>query len=168
LTGAKEAFIQGEMTWFTLVQYLKFVLEESNWTTPLRSPWLPPLTFEEKLKDCYEKILDGSGIVVEEDGGIVLVEGREGRDGIGTVPIHTCYNQEQNETLTLEVETPEPRATPETQSSSSETITKRGKLSEILSILEEKAEASEIGEGLYKDYADLLMEFSDGLSMSGM
>jgi hypothetical protein len=187
LTGAKEAFRQGEMTWFTLVQYLKFVLEESNWTTPLRPPWLPPLTFEEKLKDCYEKILEGSGIVVENEDGIALVEGREGRGGLGSVPIHIRYNQEQTETLTLEQDpgtppvptapvptapvptAPVPTAPspPSAPSAPSDTAKKREKLSEILSILEEKAEASEIGEGSYKDYADLLMEFSGGLIMSG-
>jgi hypothetical protein len=176
LTGAKEAFIQGEMTWFTLVHYLKFILEESNWTTPLRPPHLPALTFEGKLKECYENILEGSGIVVEHGDGIALVEGRGGRGGLGSVPIHTRYNQEQSEILTLELDpgtppiptAPVPSA-PSAPSARPDNVSeKRAKLTEILSILEEKAEASEIGEGSYKDYADLLMEFSGGLSMSGM
>ena len=159
--AARSGFGQCEMTWRTLITFLQFTLEQSNWTTELRPPHLPALTFEEKLDRCFERI--------------------SGQDRLGQnvgVPLHQLFNQEQREDLALlatedagaetdEAEDGSPpahswrsRAEIIAEQEQEETLKKeKGQLVEILGILGEKAEKSELEEGAYKEYADLLMKF---------
>ena len=94
------------------------------------------------------------------------------------VPLHQLFNQEQREDLALlatedaGAETDEAgdgsppahswrsRAELVAEQEQEETLKKeKGQLVEILGILGEKAEKSELEEGAYKEYADLLMKF---------
>ena len=165
LRGTREAFEQSEMTWATLVEFLQFVHEKSDWTTPLmpphdsdECPFDDPESiynirdaqlrcYKERINWCYQQTLEGSG-VIDTTGFHPPSLAPNSWDP--NVAIHELFNQEQSETLAFAVvETP------------AEDIQRKKKrqLAEILSILEEKAEKSEIGEGNYKEYSELLMSF---------
>jgi hypothetical protein len=142
----ENGFGQCEMTWRTLITFLQFTLEQSNWTTELRPPHLPALTFEEKLDRCFTRI--------------------SGDDRLGQntmVPLHQLFNQEQREGLALPTLAPVQNYAPTFSHRLAEVdaVLKKEKeqLVEILGILGEQAEKDELGEGAYKGYADLLMKF---------
>jgi len=163
LHGTREAFEQSEMTWLTLVEFLQFVQEKSDWTTPLmpshdsdECPFDDPeaifraaqlSSYKNRINWCYRQILGESGVI-----------DTMGFHAPSLVPnswdpnaaIHELFNEERNETLDF--------AVAETPVEDVQTKKKR-QLAEILSILEEKAEKSEIGEGNYKEYSELLMSF---------
>jgi hypothetical protein len=134
------------ISWRTLIKFLQFTLEQSNWTTELRPPHLPPLTFEEKLERCFERI--------------------SGQDRLGqnaySVSLHMLFNQEQLETALGEETDLHTLSRAELVAEQEQEATlkkEKEQLVEILGILGEKAEKSELGEGAYKGYADLLMKF---------
>lgn len=163
-----EAFDQSEMTWYTLVTFLKFVLEKSDWTTPLLPPGRGAVGGPEECQEIQairlssyrrriawsrREILEGSGVVtVSPDGqsaARVLNPGHS--PGRNEVAIHELFNQEQTETLDFEGVW--------AASDETEPVKKKRQVREILSILEEKANGGGIREGDYKEYADLLMGF---------
>jgi hypothetical protein len=78
--GDREGFARCEMTWRTLISFLQFTLEQSNWTTELRPPHLPALTFVEKLDRCFMRI-----------------SGHERLGQNATASLHDLFNQEQRE-----------------------------------------------------------------------
>lgn len=171
LRGTREAFEQSELTWATLVEFLQFVHEKSDWTAPL----MPPndsggrisnireaqlSSYKGRINWCYRQILEGGGTI-----------DTTGFHAPSLVPnswdpnaaIHELFNQEQGETLDFEASLqldmdPPTEAFVETPVEDIQAKKKR-QLAEILSILEEKAEKSEIGEGNYKEYSELLMSF---------
>ena len=177
LRGTREAFEQSEMTWATLVEFLQFVHDKSDWTTPLMSPhdsdecpFDDPESiynirdaqlrcYKGRINWCYRQILEGSGVI-----------DTTGFHAPSLVPhsptsaaIHELFNQEQGEPFDfealLQLNTDQPtEAAIETPVEDIQSKKKR-QLAEILSILEEKAEKSEIGEGNYKEYSELLMSF---------
>jgi len=184
------------ITWATLLKFLQFVREHSNWTTLIR------LSFEDEIKRCHDKVLEGVEVVhplgdVEGDLDALFVSDFQVGDRVPL--IHEVFNWEQREILVLtpdwqvvateadqltlrqateahrltlrqaRVEDPAPTQAPaliphlptQAQVSSFDNTVKKKKelLIEMLALLEKQAELSELGEGKYKEYADLLMEF---------
>jgi hypothetical protein len=172
LRGTREAFEQSGMTWFTLVRFLQFVHEKSDWTTPLMPPRDSdgPISnireaqlssYKNRINWCYRQILEGSG-TVDHTG--FLSPSLVPNSWTGAA-IHELFNQELGETLDFDLEG-QPNAESSTEENKQPVVTvedpiakKNRQLTEILGILENKAEKSEIGEGTYKEYADLLMSF---------
>jgi hypothetical protein len=143
--GDREGFSRCEMTWRTLITFLQFTLEQSNWTTELRPPHLPALTFEEKLDRCFMRI-----------------SGHERLGQNATASLHDLFNQEQREGLwqaSAPVQNNAPTFSRRLVEVDATLKKEKGQLVEILGILGEKAEKDELGEGAYKGYADLLMKF---------
>jgi len=183
LRGTREAFEQSEMTWATLVEFLQFVIEKSDWTTPLMPPYdsdecpfddpesisnirdAQQRSYGNRINWCYRQILEESG-VIDTTGFHAPSLVPNSWDPIAA--IHELFNQEQGETLDFEAflqhaqnlinTNPPTEAVVETPVEDIQAKKKR-QLAEILSILEEKAEKSEIGEGNYKEYSELLMSF---------
>jgi hypothetical protein len=170
LRGTREAFEQSEMTWSTLVEFLMFVHEKSDWTTPLmplndseesifniREAQLR--SYENRINWCYRQILEESG-VIDHTGFHAPSLVPNSWDPIAA--IHELFNQERSETLEFEQDmVDEVAGAEETVEMPAEDIRtkKKRQLAEILSILEEKAEESAIGEGDYMEYSELLMSF---------
>ena len=172
LRGTREAFEQNGITWGTLVRFLRFVHEKSDWTTPLMPRQVThngvPLErhlirtqcYKDRIRWCHRQILMESGTIDRDE----LYTGTLIQDSWDPhAAIHELFNQEQNETLEFEGQHPIPRQSVGFVVEDSRTQNKR-QLTEILSIIEEKAGQGEIREGDYKDYADLLMGFHNSLS----
>ena len=179
LHGTSEAFAQSDMTWHTLLKFLMFVLEKSDWTTPLMSDarignigdgsrrsrwWVHFSAHRRTINWCHHTILEGSGVALppgsDWDGdNLSLISISESE--ITDHAIHRLFNEEQTETLDFEFLrdiAPEPEPEPEPELTIETTLDKKKRqMTEILSILEGMAEGDEIGEGDYKEYADLLM-----------
>jgi hypothetical protein len=162
LHGTSEAFAQSDMTWRTLLKFLMFVLEKSDWTTPLMSDArIGRAHFSAHRRTinwCHHTILDGSGVPRGSGwDGDNLSLGSLSESDITDMAIHRRFNE------TLDFETiaepePEPDPEPEPEVTIETTLGKKKRqLTEILSILEGSAALDEIMEGDYKDYADLLM-----------
>jgi hypothetical protein len=83
------------ISWRTLIKFLQFTLEQSNWTTGIHPPHLPPLTFEEKLEQCYMRISGDSAPATRPARGVLLENDRIGQNAM--VPLHQLFNQEQRE-----------------------------------------------------------------------
>jgi len=173
LHGTSEAFSQSDMTWQTLLKFLMFVLEKSDWTTPLMSDarignmddgsrstdYVRFSAHRRTINWCHHTILEGSGVVAPAWPGDNLSLSSISESDITDLAIHRRFNGEQTETLDFErssmdeiIVEPEPEPTIETTMEK-----KKRQLTEILSILEGSAEGDKIMEGDYKDYADLLM-----------
>ena len=173
LRGTREAFEQSEMTWATLVDFLQFVHGKSDWTTPLmplndsdgsisniREAQLS--SYKNRINWCYRQILEGSGVI---DNTGFHPPSLAPNSWDPTTAIHVLFNQEQTDTLDFEgqINTNSPTdSVVETPVENLQTK-KKTQLVEILGILEEKASRSEIGEGDYKGYADLLMGFHSSI-----
>jgi len=157
LSGTREAFERSEITWYTLVKFLQFIHDKSNWTTP---PFLdrgPRGRRKNQIKWCYHKIL-------EESGTIDLISSSLEPDSWDPIAaIHVIFNQEQGDII--EVETPDQLLVNlhlpviSVERAEDPEVKKKRQLVEILSILEDNAKGDKISEGDYKDYADLLMSF---------
>ena len=171
LRGTREAFEQSGITWRTLVRFLRFVHEKSDWTTPLmpqrvahNDVFLDRLIrvqcYKDRIRWCHRQILLDSGTI---DGDNLYTGTLIPNSWDPHAAIHELFNQEQNETLEFEGQEPPLRQSVELVVEDSRTKNKR-QLTEILSIIEGKAGLGEIREGDYKDYADLLMGFHNSLS----
>ena len=162
LHGTSEAFAQSDMTWRTLLKFLMFVLEKSDWTTPLMSDarigWVHLSAHRRTINWCHHTILEGSGVPRGSGwDGDNLSLGSLSESDITDMAIHRRFNEEQTETLDFET-IAEPEPDPEPEVTIETTLEKKKRqLTEILSILEGSAALDEIMEGDYKDYADLLM-----------
>jgi hypothetical protein len=152
------------ITWSVLIEYLSFIREKSNWTTSIaREP-------DSASRDCvshYERLMNGEV------------------SGMGEGHVYECFNQEQDEELPA-AWAAAPNASSQIadfprrehvehdvgfgdiggarwgrrrNKEETKKETKKEMIHEILGILEEKAEKSELEEGAYKAYGDLLMEF---------
>ena len=164
LHGTSEAFAQSDMTWRTLLKFLMFVLEKSDWTTPLMSDarigWVHFSAHRRTINWCHYTILEGSGVPRGSGwDGDNLSLGSLSESDITDMAIHRRFNEEQTETLDFEtIAEPEPDPEPDPEVTIETTLEKKKRqLTEILSILEGSAALDEIMEGDYKDYADLLM-----------
>jgi len=174
LHGTSEAFARSDMTWRTLLKFLMFVLEKSDWTTPLMSDarirlsgpyqqWVRFSAHRRTINWCHHTILEGSGVASPAWPGDNLSLSSISESDITDLAIHRRFNEEQTETLDFErssmdetIVEPEPEPEPEPTIETTMEKKKR-QLTEILSILEGSAALDEIMEGDYKDYADLLM-----------
>jgi len=177
LHGTSEAFSQSDMTWQTLLKFLMFVLEKSDWTTPLMSDarignmddgsrstdYVRFSAHRRTINWCHHTILEGSGVASPAWPGDNLSLSSISESDITDMAIHRRFNEEQTETLDFErssmdetIVDPDPEPEPEPTIETTMEKKKR-QLTEILSILEGSAALDEIMEGDYKDYADLLM-----------
>ena len=180
LHGTSEAFAQSDMTWYTLLKFLMFVLKKSDWTTPLMSGarignfsegpspyryWVRFSAHRRTINWCHHTILEGSGVASPDWDGDNLSLSSFSESDITDMAIHRRFNEEQTETLDFErssmdriIDEPDPDPDPDPEPVIETALEKKKRqLTEILSILEESAEGDEIMEGDYKDYADLLM-----------
>jgi len=131
-----------EITWSVLIKYLSFIREMSDWTMPLM-----PGRLQSASRDCvnhWQRLMNGEV------------------SGMGEGHVYECFNQEQGERLpaawTRIANFPR-REHVVSHEDSGDEGDKKKMIHEILEILEDKAEKSELGEGAYKGYSELLMEF---------
>lgn len=139
-----------EITWSVLIKYLSFIREMSNWTMPLMPG---PNTASRDCVDHWQRLMNGEV------------------SGMGGGYVYECFNQEQEERLPAAwgriADFPRrEHVVPQGELISDSDEARRGDerdkkkmIHEILEILEDKAEKSELGEGSYKGYSELLMEF---------
>jgi len=135
-----------EITWSVLIKYLSFIREMSNWTMPLI-----PRDLRSASRDCvnhWQRLMNGEV------------------SGMGEGHVYECFNQEQGERLPAAwgriADFPRREHVVSQEGSGASRGDERDKkkmIHEILEILEDKAEKSELGEGAYKGYSELLMEF---------
>jgi len=117
LHGTSESFSQSDMTWHTLLKFLMFVLEKSDWTTPLMSDarignigdgpfptaWVHFSAHRRTINWCHHTILEGSGVPRGSGwDGDNLSLGSLSESDITDMAIHRRFNEEQTETLDFE------------------------------------------------------------------
>lgn len=134
-----------EITWSVLIKYISFIREMSNWTMPLM-----PIHIQSASRDCvnhWQRLMNGEV------------------SGMGEGHVYECFNQEQGERLPVawnriayfpRRENVVSQGGAVSESGGGEN--KKKMIHEILEILEDKVGKSELGEGAYKGYSELLME----------
>ena len=130
------------VSWRTMIEYLQFIRENSNWTT------LIGLSYIERINRSHELLMEGSAhdrFNEEQDEDISATLFVIDRTGIQV----TTEEQEQEDAIQM-------------------VATKRKQVRELLDFLEEQASKSELKEEEYRGYAGLLMEVFKGLGEDGV
>ena len=130
------------VSWRTLIEYLQFIREHSNWTT------LIGLSYIERINRSHELLMEGSAHdrfneeldEQDEDRATLFVIDRNG------VQVTTEEQEQEQE-----------------QDTATQIVAKKKQVRELLDFLEEKASKSELQEEKYREYAGLLMEVFQGL-----
>jgi hypothetical protein len=153
------------ISWRTMIEYLQFIREHSNWTTPIG------LSYIERIDKSHDWLMEGNltgvpGSATTWRGGMLA----RFPDRL----LHEMFNVEQGEELgeAFYIEQEEQdrvervafiQGLDESDARAREVEKKKGQVREILDLLEKQAEKSELSEGKYNEYAGLLMEVFQGM-----